>query len=359
MLREFLVLVRELQRKFKVKRLFGSVFTFLALVSCCVSMACADEILITNGDRLSGEIVRHDAYSVRLKTGYAGTLDIKWSNISEISLNEPSVVLLKDRTTLEVESFKLVGEELVIQPVGSSNTISVPATSVKVIEPEPWELGQGHKFTGKVNLAIEKESGNSESNELDLDFDMTTRWGKNSMRVFGDLEYDTTRGFKSTDKWSVMASLDHAFSGKWYYAGAMAFKQDQFADLDLRTLVGPGIGYRFFDSKPLNLTFELGPYYLKDNFIAQPDRKYWGAAWFLDYDQFVWKKRLQLYHRQTGFQGIDYTGKFLWRSWTGVRVPLIAGLFGSVEYEIDYDSEPAVEAETTDQTFKLKLGYKW
>jgi len=95
MLREFLVLVRELQRKFKVKRLFGSIFTFLALVSCCVSMAGADEILITNGDRLSGEIVRHDAYSVRLKTGYAGTLDIKWSNIAEITLNEPSVVLLR------------------------------------------------------------------------------------------------------------------------------------------------------------------------------------------------------------------------------------------------------------------------
>lgn len=322
-------------------------------------MAGADEILITNGDRLSGEIVRHDAYSVRLETDYAGTLDIKWSKIDEITLNEPSVVLLKDRTTFEVESFKLVDEELVLQPVGSSDTISVQATSVQVIEPDPWELGQGHKFTGKVNLAIENESGNSESHELDLDFDMRNRWGKNSLRVFGELEYDTTRGFKSTDSWSVMASLDHVFSGKWYYAGALAFKQDQFADLDLRTLVGPGIGYRFFDSKPLNLTFELGPYYLKDNFIAQPDRKYWGAAWFLDYDQFVWKKRLQLYHRQTGFQGIDYTGKFLWRSWTGVRVPLIAGLFGSLEYEIDYDSEPAVEAETTDETFKLKLGYKW
>ena len=322
-------------------------------------MACADEILITNGDRLSGEIVRHDAYSVRLKTDYAGTLDIKWSNIAEITLNEPSVVLLKDRTTLEVESFKLVGEELVLQPVGSSNTISVPATSVQVIEPEPWELGQGHKFTGKVNLAIENESGNSESNELDLDFDMQNRWGKNSLKVFGDLEYDTTRGFKSSDNWSVMAALDHTFSGKWYYASALAFKQDQFADLDLRTLVGPGIGYRFFDSKPLNLNFELGPYYLKDDFIAQPDRKFWGAAWYLNYDQMFWKNRLQLYHRQTGFQGIDDTGKFLWRSWTGVRVPLIAGLFGSIEYEFDYDSEPAVEAETTDQTFKLKLGYKW
>ncbi|MGB5290400.1 MAG: hypothetical protein WBN41_02990, partial [Lysobacterales bacterium] len=111
-----------------MKKRTGLIFIFLFLVSACVSMAGADEILITNGDRLSGEIVRHDAYSVRLETDYAGTLDIKWSNIAEITLNEPSVVLLKDRTTFEVESFKLVGEELVLQPVGSSDTISVPAT---------------------------------------------------------------------------------------------------------------------------------------------------------------------------------------------------------------------------------------
>jgi len=137
------------------------------------------------------------------------------------------------------------------------------------------------------------------------------------------------------------------------------FKKDRFADLNLRTLVGPGIGYRFFESKPLNLKLEIGPYYLKDDFINQPDETFWGPAWFLDYDQKVWNKRLQIYHRQLGFQSINETGKFLWRSWTGVRLPLVAGLFGSLEYEIDYDSEPAVEAETTDQTFKLKLGYKW
>ena len=42
-----------------------------------------------------------------------------------------------------------------------------------------------------------------------------------------------------------------------------------------------------------------------------------------------------------------------------MRVPLISGIVGSAEYEIDYDSDPAVDSDTTDQTFKLKLGYKW
>ena len=342
-----------------MKKLTGLIFIFLVLVSACVSLAGADEILITNGDRLSGDIVRHDVDSVRFKTSYAGTLDIKWSDIEEITLDEPVTVLMKDRTSMQVESFTRVEDGLVLRPVGSATPVTVPVAIVKVIEPEAWELGQGHKFTGRVNISIDNESGNSESNEFDLDFDMNNRWKKNSLRVFGQLEYDTTRGITSTDNWSVMGALDHTFKGKWYYAGAVMFKKDRFADLNLRTLVGPGVGYRFFESKPLNLTLEIGPYYLKDDFINQPDETFWGPAWFLDYDQKVWKKRLQVYHRQLGFQGVNNSGKFIWRSWTGVRIPLVAGLFGSLEYEIDYDSEPAVEAETTDQTFKLKLGYKW
>jgi hypothetical protein len=40
-------------------------------------------------------------------------------------------------------------------------------------------------------------------------------------------------------------------------------------------------------------------------------------------------------------------------------VPLAGGFTGSIEFEFDYDSAPAVEAETTDTTLRFKLGYQW
>jgi hypothetical protein len=42
-----------------------------------------------------------------------------------------------------------------------------------------------------------------------------------------------------------------------------------------------------------------------------------------------------------------------------VRVPLVSGFVGSVEYELEYDSDPAVESKDTDTTLRLKLGYEW
>jgi len=319
----------------------------------------ADEVVIVNGDRITGQVVRHAGGPLKLKTTYAGTLQIEWDQVQQLILDEPVKVILNDERVLEVDDFSWDGGQYILHPVSQSSEVAVAEGQLKVIVPDPWELGQGHKFTGRIEIAVENEKGNSEKNEFDLDFMFNNRWNKNNLQVQGELEYDTTRGFTSSDNWSVMGNLDHTFSHKWYYVGAVMFKSDRFADLKLRSLFGGGIGYRFFDSKPLSLRFEAGPYYLDDDFKDQPDGSYWGPAWYLDYDQMVWQSRLQLYHRQTGFVAADSTDKFLWRAWTGVRVPLIAGLVGSVEYEIDYDSEPAVEAETTDSTFKLKLGYKW
>jgi hypothetical protein len=38
---------------------------------------------------------------------------------------------------------------------------------------------------------------------------------------------------------------------------------------------------------------------------------------------------------------------------------MLAGFVASLEYELDYDSDPALEAKTTDTTLRLKLGYEW
>jgi hypothetical protein len=324
----------------------------------CLPSAVADEVTIRNGDRLTGEVIRQDADVLQLKTTYAGTLKIQWTEVREVVLDEPSTVLLDDETVLEVRAVSRDEDRLTLRQEPPSRPVTVEASRVKVIEPEPWELGKGYKLNGGVNFSIENEKGNSEKEELDLDFNVDYRRRSDRLDSRGELEYDTTRGLRSTDNWTWLNNYNRMFT-KWYASGFFSLKHDRFADLRLRYLVGPGLGYRFFESTSVNLRAEAGIYYLKDDFYDQPDEDFWGPAWYLDYDQQIWKKRMQLYHRQLGFGAADRSGKYLWRSWTGVRVPLIVGLIGSFEYEIDYDSEPAVEALTTDQTFRLKLGYAW
>ena len=45
----------------------------------------ADQVSLKNGDRLTGSIVTSDAKTLTLKSEYAGTVEIKWDAIQEIS----------------------------------------------------------------------------------------------------------------------------------------------------------------------------------------------------------------------------------------------------------------------------------
>ena len=69
--------------------------------------------------------------------------------------------------------------------------------------------------------------------------------------------------------------------------------------------------------------------------------------------------RLQFYINGMGFSSVSGESTDLWTSWAGLRIPLTGGFVSSLEYEIDYDSTPAVAAKTTDETLRLKLGYQW
>ena len=346
-------MTRQLVIKHQVR--LTSLLVFLSFVSS----AFADEVFMTNGDRITGEIVRQKADVIRLKTSYAGTIDIEWDEVIEVLLGEPSKVLLDDETVIETTRFSRDGEKIALTQPGSLSLLTLEASRVKAIEPESWELGEGYKFTGAVNIATKVEEGNSEKTELDLDYNFNVKWWKSQWLSYGQLEYDTTRGVESTDNWSLINHYDYTFHGKWFTSAALFLKHDYFADLKLRTTIGPALGYRIFSSDGLNLRTELSVTYLKDDYYDQSDEKTWGLGWYIDYDQKVWKRRLQLYLRQLGFSSFDSSNKNLFRIWAGVRVPLKAGFMGSLEYEMDYDSEPAVAAQTTDKTFRLKLGYRW
>jgi putative salt-induced outer membrane protein YdiY len=225
--------------------------------------------------------------------------------------------------------------------------------------PQSSPFTPGNKLSGRVEFALSDDQGNTDKNEIDFGYKVEYRQGWHRLTSLGNLEFDTNDGEKTTDKWSTLNQYSRLFPSRWYGAAWFALKHDRFADLRLRSLGGPGIGYLAFESEALNLSVEAGPAVLQDDFYEHPDQDSLGSAWFVHYDQLLWQGRIQPYHRQFGYVALDGDNKFLWQSWTGLRLPIADGFTGAIEVEFDYDSDPAVEAKTTDTTLRLKLGYQW
>lgn len=320
----------------------------------------ADEVILRNGDRLTGDVIRQAGDQLQLQTDYAGEISIDWERVREVRLDEPSPALLSNDSVISVAAIVRDPQKLRIQPPRPSEPLSLPPEAIQIIEPEPWEMGNGFDLSGIINLGIQDATGNSESTELDLDLELNYQRRWHEWQSYGQLEYDTTRGVKTTENWTLLNKYTRRFpQSRWYGAAWLRFKHDRFADLRLRYLVGPALGYQFDGSDSIRLSAEVGPIYLREDFYDQPDKSSWGPGLFIDYEQDLINDRLQFYFNGMGFSTISDQTKGLWVSWTGLRVPLVGGFIGSIEYEIDYDGEPAEETETTDQTLRLKLGYQW
>jgi hypothetical protein len=74
----------------------------LAIAAIVVLAPCvfADQITLTNGDRLTGDVIRSDGKTLVIKTEFAGEVTIQWAAIDTITSTQPLHVGLKDGQTI-------------------------------------------------------------------------------------------------------------------------------------------------------------------------------------------------------------------------------------------------------------------
>ncbi|MCG6943484.1 MAG: DUF481 domain-containing protein [Thiohalocapsa sp.] len=333
----------------------------MAIALLCAQPVLADELIMTNGDRLSGHVLAADDGGVTLQTDYAGVILVQRAKIG--TLRYGAVAPAPESAPASA------GPQTAHAGAQSDTTPAPDAGAAGITNNSPMALADlsapaspytaGTDLSGRINLALTSDKGNSQQNDLNLDYRVELRHGWNRIDSHGELAVDTTGGVRSVDKWSSYSGYSRHFPSSWYAAAVLGLRHDRFADLRLRSIVGPMLGYPVAEGDALTLSLEAGPVRLHEDFYDQPARSSWGPAWFLNYDQSVWHEQLRLYHREFGYVAADTANKRLWQAWTGMSVPLTKGFVGSIEFEYDYDSDPAVAAKTTDTALRVKLGYEW
>jgi len=333
----------------------------LTLVCLPVQQVSADELLMRDGSRLLGKVVKREGDTLEFETSYAGVIKVKWDEISELHADEPMKLMLRDESTLTAQHIKNTEAGILLDDniEADQPTESLAQSELELINPDPWRTGEGYKLDGRINFALSKERGNTDKDEIDADANLTWRFHHDRFKMFGEFERDRNNNKKTKDKWRANNSYDHFFTRKWYGGAFLGFEHDQFADLNLRTIIGPKTGYQWFDSKEMNLSTEAGPMYTDEDFDNDPDNNYLALGWAIDFDRYLFGEFMQLYHRQTGLWSMKETSNVVWNTWTGFRFPLVLGIVASTEMRVEIDSGAAEGKNNLDTTYTLKLGYAW
>ena len=321
--------------------------------------AMADELIMKDGSRLLGKVVKEDDGStIEFKTSYAGVIKVKWTEVSELITDEPMTVLLKNGETREVTSANNT-EAGVVTADESGATETIHQSDVAYVNPEPWRLGQGWKWTGIVNVDLNYERGNSDKDEYHGDWTTTLRSRDERFKFYGDYEREKSNDVLTDDNWRINGRYDHFVNEKLFFGGTLGMEHDRPADLQRRTIVGPLVGYEFYESTAMNLNVAGGPMYVNEEFYDTENRDYLALGWAVDFDRFLIPGRMQFYHRHRGLLEPGDTDNLVWDAWTGFRFPIYAGIVATTEVLLEYDGGANEGVDETDTTYNVKLGYQW
>jgi len=315
----------------------------------------SDEIILKDGSRILGTVTGSRDGVVSVDTSFAGTVTIALDQIESLRSHAPQTILLSDKSVIQGQPLQIEEGRL----ISSATNASFPVESLSIVNPEPWELGQGYQWTGLVNFALVLQRGNTDTDQLDYRLESAWRSTQDRYRFEARGEQDESNGIKNADNWRIEGKYDYFLDGPNYW-GLLAFaEQDEFADLDLRYGVGPYIGRQFFTDPVFTMSGEFGLTYVVEEFDQAEDEDYPGANWSFDITSNYLGGDSQLYLKQFGLWDLDDTSNVIVDTTVGVAFPLLWNLEGAAEILWEYDSGAVDGVEDLDETYRFRVGYSW
>jgi len=336
-----------------------SLITLTALTALSLSIV-ADELHMKNGSKLIGTLVKAEDNTVVFKTPFSDNIIVKEENISWILTEEPVIIMLEDGLVYRDRQINVSETALVAIRAGEEPIMFV-TSDIRMVNPEPWKLGEGYNWAGDFKAKLESERGNSDSDEWDVDGRMVWTSLKDRYQIDGELELDKTNDVTTKEQWKIRSKYDRfsVRNPKNYYGAKLRFEYDRFEDLDLRTIIGPHIGRQFFDSSLLALHAELGAAWVDEKFDEADDNEYPGTLWEIEANSDIVGFGTEVYIIHDGILNFNDSGNLILNTRVGIKMPLIYKLQTGFEAKYEYDGGAVEGADELDTTYNFVIGITW
>ena len=336
-----------------MKRLATVLTAVGLLLFFLTATALADEVFLKNGNHLSGTIVSMGEGKLVLETDFAGRLTIDWGSVERLSTDAPLTVVLEDGSILKGRH-PAAPNRLMLNGESNQDPLTIELSRVKAINP-PEE--PPIKFNGRINVGLNKASGNTDLENAHVDAEFLARTVSHRVTLGGAYNRASEDNRKTED--NAMGRLKHDYfltRELYWYLNGMA-ERDEFKEISLRTTLGPGVGYQFFEGERMNLSIEAGPSYVTTNYDHGAKDDSLSGRWAVRFDRFFFETLFQYYFTNEGYISASDTSDVFMFTRTGLRFPIRGGLSLNAGFEWDWDNTPAEDADKSDYRYILSIGY--
>jgi putative salt-induced outer membrane protein YdiY len=323
----------------------------LCLLVCLSTSAWGDEVEMTNGDRLTGSIVKMEDRLLTLQTDYGGELKIDWLKVRRLRADSPLKIWIPREPQHIVREFFLgsaVAQE--VMELGPDSPIPLPDITAINLEPV--------RITGTITVGGNSTSGNSSTKAVNGAVRLALQ--AHRQRVLLEAKYNYGQAGEQLTARNSLVNLKHDFfvSKKVFIETFGMLEKDTFQNLQLRSTIGSGVGYQFYDSARTTLSTALGVAYVDEHFTTAPSSRTPSARWNVRWEHALWPDRVKVFHRHEGFYDLAAGNAVRVNADQGLRVTVYKNLFVNVEYDLRLNTQPAPGRQQVDQAYIFGVGYE-
>lgn len=332
----------------------------------------ADQITMKDGDRISGDIVKKDGETVTIKSKNFGTVTLKWDDIANVKTDQPLNVVLPDDRTVKA-NIQTEDGNIAVQTPGTPQR--VPPAQIRALRNDAEQAAYERMLhpgifdlwtiTGSIGIAGTK--GNAETSTITTPINFVR--ASNTSRT--SAYFNLIRSTATVD--GVSAQTAKAIRGGWAFSRNLTgrifanafndFEYDKFQSLDLRSVIGGGLGYNIWKNDTNGLSVVAGGAWNREAFSAlgttpsftrNSAEIYWG-------DDFNYKLNSRTTAVQTFrmFNNMTDTGEFRVNFDAGTTTRITRWLNWTLSISDRYLSDPVPGRKKNDFLYSTSFGFSW
>ena len=252
---------------------FVSVFLLLAAIPML-----ADQIVLKNGDRLTGSITKSDGKELVMKTDLAGDVTVKLDAIQSITSTGDLNVSIGSKTV--VGPVTTNGDNVIVTTKGAG-PVEAPKSSITLLRSPAEEAayekslrpGLLQGWSGGLNLGFAITRGNSETKNLNIGFNALRTGFHDKLTLYTNSIYATNDVSTASPHTTANtigggARYDHDFNPRLFAFVNGDFYHDELQFLDLRSTVGGGLGFHAIKNASTTLDLLAGVNYTHESYSS-------------------------------------------------------------------------------------------
>jgi putative salt-induced outer membrane protein YdiY len=248
-------------------------------------VVAADVVVLKNGDRVTGKIVQKDGANLKVQTDLMGEVTIAWASVTSVESAEPLTVVLPGGESVQGRIATRDGKVEVEQrsaplaEVAAIRNAAAQRAYERLLDPGLRDL-----WAGFFDLGFSFTRGNARTATLTNTFNASRATNTDKTTVYFNQVYARATVDGRT------AATARAVRGGWGYNRNASrrlfvnafndYEYDRFQNLDLRFVLGGGLGYNVVKNERTRFDLLGGAAYNREKFgtglVRNSAEAYWG-----------------------------------------------------------------------------------